>query len=461
MTNKTILWLRNDLRLSDNGALDYACKNNCEILFLYILDESCHIGGASKWFLHQALKAFKDDIKQKYNADLIIKLGNPQQILEEETKKYDINSIIWNRIYEPEAIKRDSKIKEFFKQKGLEVKTFNSSLLFEPSKIQNLAGSYFKVFTPFWKKCLSQISNIEAPYKIPKSLNIIQTQDKDNLALEELELLPKNPNWAKNWHNFYKVSEEDSHNLAEEFMNNRMLNYKEGRDFPASNNTSFLSPYLHFGLISPKQIYFKSMIFADNLGLNHFLSEIGWREFSYHLLYHFPKLPTNNFKSKFDNFAWENNKEDLEKWQKGMTGFPLIDAGMRQLWQTGWMHNRVRMIVASFLTKNLLIDWRIGQEWFWDCLVDADLAANSASWQWVAGSGADAAPYFRIFNPITQSQKFDENGEYIRKWVPEIAHLSDKEIHFPSKRINYPEAMIDLSFSRNRALAYYKNISYK
>jgi len=458
MINKTIIWLRNDLRLSDNGALDYAHKNNHEILFLYIFDESCFIGSASKWFLHKALESFKDNIKKKYNADLLITQGNSQQILEKLSKKYEINSILWNRIYEPNAIKRDSAIKEYFKQKGLEVTTFNSSLLFEPSKIQNLAGSYFKVFTPFWKKCLSQINNISEPHKIPKSLNLIKITSKESLELEDLNLLPKNPNWAKNWDNLYKVNEENAHRLAEDFMNNRMVNYKIGRDFPASNNTSFLSPYLHFGLISPKQIYFKSMIFANSLGLNHFLSEIGWREFSYHLLYHFPELPSKNFKSKFDNFAWENNKEDLEKWQKGMTGFPLIDAGMRQLWQTGWMHNRVRMVVASFLTKNLLIDWRIGQEWFWDCLVDADLAANSASWQWVAGSGADAAPYFRIFNPVTQSQKFDADGEYIRKWVPEISNLSDKEIHFPSKRNNYPEAMIDLSFSRNRALAIYRNI---
>jgi len=355
--------------------------------------------------------------------------------------------------------RRDIKIKEYFKQNNLEIKTFNSSLLFEPSKIQNLSKSYFKVFTPFWKKCLTQISQIQTPRKITESLHLVQINSRDGLDLKDLNLLPKNPDWSNNWDALYKVSEEEAHNLAEEFMNNRMLNYVGGRDFPATNNTSFLSPYLHFGLISAKQIYFKSMMFVGNAGLSHFLSEIGWREFSYHLLYHFKDLPTKNFKPKFDNFVWNSNQEDLEKWQKGMTGFPLIDAGMRQLWQTGWMHNRVRMVVASFLTKNLLIDWRIGQKWFWDCLVDADLAANSASWQWVAGSGADAAPYFRIFNPITQSQKFDPKGEYIRKWVPEIAHLSNKEIHLPVNRGEYPEAIIDLKFSRNRALAVYKNIS--
>ena len=455
----TIIWLRNDLRLSDNCALNYAHKSGSEVLFLYIFDELTPIGSASKWFLHKALESFKQDIGQKYNADLLIKSGNPQSVLTEIAKKYSIDSIVYNRAYEPSSIKRDTEIKKHFKQNNVEVKSFNSSLLFEPSRIKNLSGEYFKVFTPFWKKCISQLSSIEPPHKTPQSLNLLKLDAKESLALQDLDLLPIKPNWAKNWHNLYKVSEEEAHNLADDFMNNRMFNYKEGRDFPAGDNTSALSPYLHFGLISPKQIYFKSLAFDPNANSSCFLSEIGWREFSYYLLFHFPELPTKNFKSKFDNFLWENDREDLKRWQKGMTGFPLIDAGMRQLWQTGWMHNRVRMVVASFLIKNLLIDWRIGQEWFLDCLIDADLAANSASWQWVAGSGADAAPYFRIFNPITQSQKFDPKGEYIRKWVPEISHLSDQDIHCPTNIDKYPKAMIDLKFSRDRALTIYKKIS--
>jgi deoxyribodipyrimidine photo-lyase len=459
MTKISIIWLRNDLRFSDNGALNYAQQNNHKILFLYIFDESFSIGSASKWFLHKALKSFQEDLKRRYGGELLIQKGDPAKILENLTTKLDVGSILWNRVYEPEAIKRDMAIKEFFKKKNFEVKTFNSSLLFEPAKIENLSGTYFKVFTPFWKKCLSEINSVEAPFQIAKSLNLLNFDQKLGISLESLNFLPKNPNWAQNWDNLYKVSEESAHDLAEEFMNNKMSNYKEGRDFPAQNNTSLLSPYLHFGLISPKQIYFKSLPFSDSLGLNHFLSEIGWREFSYHLLYHFPNLPKKNFKEKFDSFLWINDPKDLEKWQKGLTGFPIIDAGMRQLWQTGWMHNRVRMVVASFLTKNLLIDWRIGQEWFWDCLLDADLASNSASWQWVAGSGADSAPYFRIFNPITQSQKFDSEGKYIRKWVPELAHLSNEEIHCPNNRDKYPKPMIDLQLSRNRALEIYKNIN--
>ena len=456
---RAIVWFRNDLRLSDNAALNFAYENNNRVLFLYIFDNESSIGSASKWFLFRALESLKNDIRQKYNADLIIKSGNSQQILEKLVNNYNIDSIAWNRVYEPDLIRKDSKIKDYFQQISVNIKIFNSSLLFNPAKIQNLAKSYFKVFTPFWKKCLSQINQIQQPHKIPQSFSLIKIDKKEGLELRELNLLPKNPNWAYGWDNIYKVSEEEAHNLARNFMENSMEKYKEARDFPANNNTSSLSPYLHFGLISSKQIYFKSIIFTGNSGLNHFLSEIGWREFSYHLLYHFEDLPVKNFKPKFDNFTWDNNQENLEKWQKGMTGFPLIDAGMRQLWSTGWMHNRVRMVVASFLTKNLLIDWRIGQKWFWDCLVDADLAANSASWQWVAGSGADAAPYFRIFNPVTQSQKFDKKGEYIRKWVPEISHLSDKEIHFPVNRDKYPKAMVDLKLSRNRALLIYKNIA--
>jgi len=459
MKKRTIIWLRNDLRLSDNGAINYAYQNNCEILFLYILDTHYKIGSASKWFLHQSLKSFKKDLKEKYNANLLIKSGNPKDIITDIAKKYDIDSILWNRVYEPESIKRDSILKADFRKNNLEVKSFNSSLLFEPTLIKNLSGSYFKVFTPFWKKCLSQINNISSPHTIAESLNILKINKPDSLELDDLNLIPKNPNWAKDWDKLHKVGEIEAHNLADDFMKNKMHSYKEGRDFPAINKTSLLSPYLHFGLISPKQIYFKSIGFFDNPGVNHFLSEIGWREFSYYLLYHFPELPNKNFKNKFDNFTWDNNKINLKKWQKGQTGFPLIDAGMRQLWQTGLMHNRVRMVVASFLIKNLLIDWRIGQDWFWDCLIDADLAANSASWQWVAGSGADASPYFRIFNPITQSEKFDPQGEYIRKWVPEIAHLSDKEIHCPKNRNGYFEAMIDLKFSRNKALSFYKTLS--
>jgi len=458
MKTKSIIWFRNDLRLSDNKAFENAHKNKHEILFLYILDKTDPIGSASKWFLHNAIKSLQSDIKLNFKTNLIIKSGNSQEILESLAKKYKINSISWNKVFEPNALSADITISKALKDLNIETQSFNSSLLFDPETIKNLSGSYFKVFTPFWKKCLTKLNNLSSPCQIPESINAIKLDKNEEFDLDKLELLPKNPDWAKSWNNIYKISEENAHLVAQDFMENKMLNYKIGRDFPASNNTSSLSPYLHFGLISPKQLYFKSITHCDNAGLACFLSEIGWREFSYHLLYHFPQLPTQSFKPKFNNFTWENDPDLFHKWKKGMTGFPLIDAGMRQLYQTGWMHNRVRMVVASFLTKNLLIDWRWGQEWFWDCLVDADLAANSASWQWVAGSGADAAPYFRIFNPITQSQKFDPTGEYIRKWVPEISHLTNKEIHRPLKREKYPAEIIDLKLSRERALRIYKTL---
>lgn len=448
MTKKTIIWLRNDLRLSDNEALNYAYENHHQVIFLYIVDDS--IGEASKQFLERALQVFSGDVKQRYDAYLIIKRGDPQHELELLRVKYGINSIFWNRVYEPMAIRRDTQIRSYLEEAGVEVKTFNSSLLFEPSDIKNRQGSYFKVFTPFWRKCLEQICSISAPCERPKHLYLVALDDED----EEVGLgIVSNKSFYPNELSLVcRVSEKEAHDLADDFVVNKMESYKDNRDFPSYNNTSFLSAYLHFGLISPKQVYFKTLLFEGNVGANHFLSELGWREFSYYLLYHFPDLPTKNFKTKFDNFTWGNNPDYIAKWQKGQTGFPLIDAGMRQLYQTGWMHNRVRMVVASFLTKNLLIDWKIGASWFWDRLIDADLASNSASWQWVAGSGVDASPYFRIFNPVTQSQRFDAGGDYIRKWVPEIAHRPDKEIHIP---VN---PMVDLKSSRDKALGIYKSL---
>ena len=454
---KSIIWFRNDLRLADNPALDYAKSNNHEILFIYILDPNCPIGSASKWFLHHALLSLDADIKAKYNTQLLIESGDSFEMLQNYVSKFKVNHILWNRVYEPDIIKRDSKIKKFFIDANLSVTSFNASLLFEPAKIKNNSGQFFKVFTPFWKNCLTRISKISTPSEIPEAIKIIPLNNQVG-SLNDLKLLPKNPNWSIGWEKLYDVSENAAHEIALEFMQNSMSSYHMLRDFPGKNGTSVLSPYIHFGLISSRQIYFKAMMFDESKGQFVFLSEIGWREFAYYLLYHFPELPERNFKAKFDNFAWVNNESEILKWQKGQTGFPIIDASMRQLWQTGWMHNRMRMVVASFLTKNLLVDWRIGAKWFNDCLVDADLAANSASWQWVAGSGVDAAPYFRIFNPITQSEKFDKNGDYIRKWLPELRDLSDKEIHMPSDRSNYKNAMIDLKVSRNRALELYRSL---
>lgn len=459
MKQKTIIWLRNDFRLTDNAAINEASQNGDELIFLYIHNKEQELGAATKWFLHQTLNSFKQDLHSHYNAHLLIKIGEEEEVLTDLIATYKIQKILWNRVYEPHAIKRDSKIKAKLKDQNIIVKTFNSSLLFEPSFIKNNAGEFFKVFSPFWRKCLSALEQITEPYKKPESLSIITLKESKEISLEQLDLLPTEPNWAKNWPEIYKVSEDDIHEKAQRFISDKILNYKTERDFPALDATSKLSPYLHFGIISPKLLYYKLIPYLDDSkGAIHFFSEIGWREFSYYLLYHFPKLETSNFNAKFDGFKWQNDMEKLKKWQKGQTGFPIIDAGMRQLWQTGWMHNRIRMVVASFLIKNLLIDWRYGMKWFADCLVDADLAANAASWQWVAGSGADAAPYFRIFNPITQSVKFDPEGHYIRKWVPELAHLANDKIHQPQNVKEYFPEIVDLKESRNTALENYKNL---
>lgn len=462
---KTIIWLSNDLRISDNLSIENAANRGDEILFLYIFDEKAQdkhkIGLAAKWFLHQALNALNINLKEKYNTSLIIKKGDSLTIIEDLINKYQINSLFFSRDFFAPIIAKQNSIKDHFEKKQIEVKSFNNYLLFDPENIKNLSKSYFKIFTPFWKKCLEELAFISSPVKAPQKINLVKIEPQESLELANLNLLPSKPNWAKSWPNLWPVSEDAAHDLAHNFIQEKLLNYKANRDFPSADNTSILSPYLNFGIISPKQIYFKIIPFLNHEGSSCFLSEIGWREFSHHLLFHFPQLPWQNFKSQFDNFAYENNQELLKKWQKGETGYPLIDAGMRQLWHSGFMHNRVRMVVASFLTKNLLIDWRLGQEWFWDCLIDANIASNSASWQWVAGSGADAAPYFRIFNPITQSEKFDANGDYIRKWVPEIAWLPNSQIHFPSaeNRQNYFQPIIDLNSSRNRALELYKKLN--
>ena len=454
----SLIWFGNDLRLSDNLSIYNASQNDEKLLFLYIFDEidQEQVGSASKWFLHQALDSLSKDLIKSYGAKLVVKQGNAQNILDEITQKYKIDNIYWNRNYEPKKIKRNSNIKSFFKKKNINASSHNTSLLFEPSKILNLSGQNFKVFTPFWKHCIKDSNEIQRPVLKVDKVNLIKPFAEDiNFTIADLNLLPKR-NWADNWGSLWNVSEDQLHNHLDDFFDNKIINYKSERDFPAINATSKISAFLHYGLVSPRQLFFKNLPYLDTKGGNHFLSEIGWREFSYNLLYFFPELDTKNFKSNFDKFSWQNDTGLLDKWKKGKTGFPIIDAGMRQLYQTGWMHNRLRMIVGSFLVKNLLIDWRYGLDWFNDCLIDADLASNSASWQWVAGSGADAAPYFRIFNPLIQSQKFDKDAIYIKTYVSELQNSNIEDIH--QAKCDYIEPIIDLSFSRKRALEFYDQI---
>jgi len=459
-----LIWLRNDLRINDNPALYHGIKNAKNALIIYIYDDTnpqkWQLGGAKKWWLHHALQ----DLSKKVNLTLL--KGDPLKIIPNLVKQHNIDNIYWNRRYEPWGIEVDSNIKQ-----NLPVNSYKANLLFEPWEIKNKAGSYFKVFTPFWRKCLEEQGNIFDPLPKPE-LNSIKYINHKSEHLDSWQLLPTKPDWAGGMRKKWLVTEDAAHQQLTNFIQ-KISDYKEKRNFLDIDATSNLSPYLAAGQISPLQIWHKvNQSGIKDAGSVCFLSEVGWREFSYNLLYNYPTLPEQNFKLQFDKFPWQSNDKDIKAWQKGQTGYPIIDAAMQELWQTGIMHNRARMIVASFLTKHLLQDWRAGQDWFWDCLVDADLASNSASWQWVAGSGADAAPYFRIFNPITQGERFDKKGEYIKKWLPVLSNLPDKYIHTPWQAPglllaeagitlgkNYPYPVIDANEGRNRALQAYKETS--
>lgn len=455
-----LVWLRQDLRLKDNPALSQACASYDKVIPLYILDKkNSPLGGAQSWWLHHSLLRLQKSLK-KIGGDLLLKQGNPHTIITQLIEEYAIDAVYWNRCYEPLTIQRDKKMKEILLQKRIPVISCNGSLLNEPWQVANKSGTYFKVFTPFWKHCL-QVTPIPAPLPTPTLLKIPSFIGEN---IDDWKLLPEKPNWAAGFSEYWEPGETGAQKRLGSFIDNHLKGYTINRDIPAKDSTSKLSPHIHFGEISPWDIWraidlARLDINCDLQSADRFLSELGWREFSYYLLYHFPSLPLKNFKAEFDTFPWHNDASFLKKWQKGMTGYPLIDAGMRELWQTGYMHNRVRMIVASFLTKDLLIDWRIGADWFLDTLVDADLANNSASWQWVSGSGADAAPYFRIFNPTLQSKKFDPLGKYIKQWVPELAGADAQSIHEPwAKGLSYPKPLVLHDEARIRALTCYQSL---
>lgn len=468
---RTIVWFRRDLRLSDNPALFEACQQG-EILPLYILDDANNdwsIGSAQKWWLYHSLKKLDSNLSY-HKTKLILRKGDALSIISQLIEDTESDAVFWNRCYEPNSIQRDTQIKKQLKDKGIDVKSFCGNLLFEPWEIKNKSGNYFKVFTSFWKSC-NLDHNPRSLYNNPAIKPYKSKFETDDI--NSWKLIPNNPDWMEKFNKYWVPGEDSAQNLLSEFIEYNFEKYKTARDIPGLKGTSRLSPYLHFGEISPHQIWYKIKDYQNMNkyydSVDKYLSEIGWREFSYHLLYHNPNLPSREFNLKFQNFPWKFDSDNLIKWQRGLTGYPIVDAGMRELWNTGWMHNRVRMIVASFLTKHLLISWQEGAKWFLDTLLDADMANNSVGWQWVAGCGADAAPYFRIFNPIMQGMKFDFSGEYIRKWVPELARLPNKYIHNPweaNKELlessgidlgsNYPKPVIDHSYARDRALEAYK-----
>jgi deoxyribodipyrimidine photo-lyase len=467
MEFRIIHWFRQDLRIHDNPALSEACKN-AQILPVYINDYGSisEPGSVSKSWLHRSLENLNESLK----GNLQVFQGDTKSILLKLIDKYDINKLVWNKVYSPENLNLDSEVIQLLTNKHIDYNCFNGSLLVDPSEILNQQQLPYKVFTPFSKKINTLMSNIR-PLTDITHISWIEDNEKE-CKLLDLGLLAKpdrTNQLLKNW----SIGEKAAAKQCDIFVNKGLNNYKLGRDFPGLNNVSKLSPYLHFGEISPIQIWNAVSELREKLedDSDKFLSELSWREFSYYLLYHFPSLPYKNVQEKFDNFPWEENTIHLIQWQKGITGYPLVDAGMRELFSTGYMHNRLRMIVGSFLVKNLLINWHYGRDWFWERLVDADIANNSTGWQWITGCGVDAAPYFRIFNPIIQGRKFDPDGQYIKTYVPELKNLPTKYLFSPWEApesildksgvrlgIDYPWPIVDLKESREKALKAFASI---
>ncbi len=476
MQTTALVVFRQDLRLTDNPALHEAAKSGA-VIPVYVFDDETpgnrRLGGASRWWLHHSLLALAADIKKR-GSRLILRRGKAEQEIMRLIEQTGAQAVYWNECYEPSAHKLETRLKVALKTRGVEAHSFNASLLFAPSSIVSKAGKSFSVFTPFWRACLAAPPPA-APLPRPKKLVSPRKLPKSDV-LADWQLLPTKPDWAGGLHKTWKPGETNARRRLADFIDDSLKHYVKERNEPSRASTSRLSPHLHFGEIGPRQIW--HTLEAAHHGPSaigkaavKFLSELGWREFSYNLLYVHPSLPERNLRQDFDKFPWRRSAAALTAWQQGRTGYPIVDAGMRQLWHTGWMHNRVRMITASFLIKHLLIDWRHGERWFWDTLVDADLANNVASWQWVAGSGADAAPYFRIFNPTLQGERFDAAGEYVKRWVPELQRLDAKHIHAPWRAgkeqlddagivlgKTYPQPMVDHRAARDRALGAFKSL---
>lgn len=473
-----IVWFRQDLRLSDHPALQAAAERDVPLCCLFILDEQnagdWAAGGARKWWLHHTLEALQADLRS-LGQTLVLRKGPASDVLDAVLEETGADTVVWNRLYEPAAVERDKDIKSALKERGVTAESFPGSLLREPWEVMTGAGEPYRVFTAYWKASLAK-GAIAKPLPRPSSLPKPTKAKSDDL--DDWALLPTQPDWAGGLREIWTPGEKGALDRLDAFLDDSLEAYADGRDRPDQQHTSMLSPHLHHGEISPRTVWHRVHAWTGGknstkaeTNADKFLSEIGWREFSYQLLFHNADLPDTALRPEFRSFPWAKNKKGLEAWQKGRTGYPIVDAGMRQLWHTGWMHNRVRMIVGSVLVKHLLIPWQEGEAWFWDTLVDADLANNSAGWQWIAGCGADAAPYFRVFNPVLQGEKFDPKGEYVRRWVPELKDLPAKHIHKPWEAPesvleeagvtigkDYPAPIIGLKEGRERALEAFASI---
>ena len=471
MTRPSLYWLRNDLRIADNAALSAAAAQG-PVIFLYVLDDETpgewRLGGASRWWLHQSLAALTRKLP------LILRRGRADKVIADVLAATGAASLHFTRDYAPWSGGLERRAKEAAEAAGASCHRYGGFLLHEPEAIRNGSGEPYRVYTPFSKACFAAGE--------PKPLRPVPafTAWRGKLAgecLEDWELLPSKPDWARGFADLWTPGEDGAAARLRGFIADGLAHYADGRDRPDRDVTSRLSAHLRFGEVSPSQCWHAVRAAETASGgrlaktAEKFLKEVLWREFSYHLLHHWPSLPTKPFRQEFGRFPWSENPEGLRAWQRGRTGYPIVDAGMRELWATGIMHNRVRMIAASFLIKDLLIPWQEGERWFWDTLVDADIGNNAASWQWVAGCGADAAPYFRIFNPVLQGEKFDPQGAYVRKWVPELARLPNQFIHRPweAPRLvlsaadvelgrTYPHPVVDHAKARDRALEAFQEL---
>ena len=472
--NTTLVWFRRDLRLRDHEALIAAAARG-RVVPVYIgsPDEegAANPGAAARWWLHESLVSLEQSLRSR-GLRLIFRSGPVLPALEALVEETGANGLVWQRVYEPEAIERDRRVKDHFRERLPFVASYPGYCLIEPGNVMNQSGRPFKVFTAFRKRCLLE-KGPEEPKPVPSSLSGPRTwPSSENLS--DWKLRPQIP-WTKGMAAYWRPGESGAEARLQSFVTNSLGDYLEQRNRPDISGTSRLSPYLHFGELSIRQVWSAIERAAEGAGIARpvwlgwqFVAELYWREFAAYLLYHFPATVREPLRPEFCHFPWDGTADQLDAWQQGLTGYPIVDAGMRELWHHGWMHNRVRMIVASFLIKHLLIPWQDGAAWFWDTLVDADLASNTLGWQWTAGCGADAAPYFRIFNPITQGEKFDPKGGYVRHWVPELAGLPDRYLHQPwtagrkvmmsagvELGVDYPHPIVDHPEARQRALAAY------
>ncbi|QJE71946.1 deoxyribodipyrimidine photo-lyase [Aerophototrophica crusticola] len=474
-----IVWFRQDLRLADNPALAHAVESGRPVIPLFVLDDltpgEWKPGGASRWWLHHSLAALRDGLA-RLGAPLVLRRGPADVVVGKLAAETGAALVTWNRNYDPASIERDSRLKAELQKSSVEAVSCNGNLLNEPWTVLAGAGNPYKVFTPYYKAVLARTKAGE-PRPAPDRLAAPAASPESD-TLEEWGLLPTKPDWAGGMRAFWKPGEPGALERLERFLSEACEGYAQGRNIPGMDGTSRLSPHLHFGELSPRQVWHAAMglLARDKRpscreNVESFLREIIWREFSHGLLYHFPHLPDRPLNPRFEDFPWQPDPKLMAAWKRGRTGYPIVDAGMRQLWETGWMHNRVRMIVGSLLVKHLLQPWQAGERWFWDTLVDADLANNSAGWQWIAGCGADAAPYFRVFNPVLQGEKFDPDGRYVRRWVPELARLPDKYVHAPWTAPpmvlsgagvvlgkTYPAPVVEHGKGRERALAAFAQV---